>query len=217
MATVTISDVALIQAGTRAGPALSDGTITPADIASMAAGYANKMVDRIPIKIGHVDSRFQDGAGSVLSVGDGHPAYGWVENVRASADGMTLLGDIAGVPAKLAPAMRLSVSRRVVEIEKGRKVGDTTFRALLRAVSMIGMAAPRLNDLNDVLASYSQGQLITLTERTPHMDTAQSDTDRAVATFAGRFDAPIYCHAEPPLPPVVDPDDARAARSFNQW
>lgn len=215
MSTVTIPAVRLVSAGTRGSE-----RITPADIASMAAGYADKVVDNIPVKIGPVNARFQ--AGDAGAAGDGNPAYGWVENVRASSDGQTLVGDIVGVPAKLAPAMKFSLSNRVVEIEKGRRVGGITYRALLRGVAMVGMPAPALKALDDVLASFSHGQLITLTERTPQMDTTQADTtqadtDRAVATFAGVFESPTYRTIQPPAPPVVDPDDARAARSFNQW
>ena len=209
MTTVTIPGVELVKVG-KWDASQGDGTVTPEDIASMAAAYSNPMADRIPIKIGHTDPRFQNAQGNVPADHDGQPAYGWVEKLRASSDGQTLVGDFVGVPPKLAEAMPSALRNRSVEFMQGQRLGGRVYRAVLTAVALLGAAPPAVKGLADVLALYSRSGAVsmsqapgggtTLSDWAPHRVTgsrtypagtpaarlSQSDDDfhhRAMATF----------------------------------
>lgn len=173
MTTVTIPSVELVKVGIWAA-SQGDGTVTAEDIAAMAAAYRNPMADKIPLKIGHTDPRFQDARGNVPADHDGNPAYGWVENVRASSDGQTLLGDFVGVPPKLAEAMPSALRNRSVEFMPGKRLGGKVYRAVLTAVALLGAAAPAVKGLADVLALYSQGSTVAMSQR-PAADVSLAD------------------------------------------
>ena len=151
MATVTVPDVELVSAGTW-DASTGRSTITPDDLASAAQAYSDHLVDKPAVKIGHTDPRFADGNH------DGAPAFGWIENIRTSADGQKLLGDLVGVPAKLADIMTAAYRRRSVEMSFGvRTAAGKVYRAVVTGVALLGATAPAIKNLADVAALYSAG------------------------------------------------------------
>lgn len=149
--TATIHDVELVSVGTWAA---STGvtTVTRADLDAMLAAHADGLVDHAPVKLGHV-SPLND------SLGDGAPAYGWVvpTGIRKNAAGNdTLVGDLVGMPAKLAEVAPTAYRRRSVEIAWDVKTpGGKTYAAALVGVALLGAQAPAVKGLADVLALYS--------------------------------------------------------------
>ena len=61
------------------------------DILAAVEAQQCPAVRRPRLKLGHTDPRFNEG-------GDGEPALGWIENLRAVDDGNTLVGDQVALP-----------------------------------------------------------------------------------------------------------------------
>jgi hypothetical protein len=99
------------------------------------------------IKIGH------DGD---LNLATGHPALGWVENLRLSEDRQTLIGDLSQIPSKLASIIPAAFRRRSVEM----RLGVTTpsgkkYAGVLDALSLLGAKAPAVKGLDDIVTLYA--------------------------------------------------------------
>ncbi|WP_143694997.1 hypothetical protein [Williamsia sp. 1135] len=144
-------------------------TFTKKDI-SAAVGAATAPGFRRPIiKLGHVDPRF-----------DGEPALGYVDNIRASADGSTLLGDYRGVPSWLAGILGSAYPDRSIEGQFSAK--DATgaqHKFALTAVALLGVTPPAVSGLKtiedvarlyDVAASTQKGVTITMSNHVAASD-----------------------------------------------
>lgn len=188
MTTKTIAGVELVKVGTW-GASTGVTNVTREDLDAIVAAYSDPQVDRPAIKIGHTDQRFADEA-----AGDGEPAYGWVENPRVSEDGTTLLGDLAGIPAKLAEVIPAAFRRRSVEIAWGLKtVAGKTHRAALTGLALLGIAKPAVKGMADVLALYADGtkpgQGVTAVEQVDGIDPAGLVTLAAARAEVAKFAA----------------------------
>lgn len=143
--TVTLTDVELVRVGSwraSTGPV----TIVRDDLEAVIAAANDPEVDRAPVRIGHTDPRF-----------DGEPALGWVTNLRLSADGNVLIGDLVDVPAALAEVMPAAFRRRSVELAWGvRTASGKLHRMALTGLALLGVAAPAVKGLSDVLALYGR-------------------------------------------------------------
>jgi hypothetical protein len=175
-----------------------DGTLTPEDIAAMAAAARDPFADKVPIKIGHTDSRFQDAYGNPPEDQDGHPAYGWVENIRASDDGRTLYGDYVGVPAKLAEVIPSAFRGRSVEFVPGKRLGGKVYRAVLTGLALLGQSAPAVKGLADVMALYSAGSVPVSLSQGAAQETPEDKRERVRRSFF-----PGYITEHPAAPAVV--------------
>ena len=213
--TATIRDVELVSVGTWAA---STGVtkVTRADLDAMLAAHADGLVDRAPIKLGHVSPLNDD-------LGDGAPAYGWVtpKRIATNAAGLeTLYGDLVGMPAKLAEVAPAAYRRRSVEIAWGVKTpAGKTYPPVLIGVALLGAAAPAVKGLADVLALYSTEPEV---ERTTTVELVDGLEGNAVAVAmlaaARQAGAPVEQldamaaaagasdTADVP-PPVEDPDN----------
>lgn len=148
-ATETIRDVEILKVGSWASALSGRVPITADDLAAMVAASADPEVDHAPLKIGHIDPRF-----------DGEPALGWLTNVRQV--GGTLLADITDVPAKLAATVKAAFRRRSAEIAWGVKTpSGKTYRAALSGLALLGVTPPAIKGLADVLTRYSASTLET--------------------------------------------------------
>lgn len=158
--TATLEGVELVKLGTWAA---STGVtnITHEDLEAMVAASLDPEVDRAAVRIGHIDPRF-----------DGEPALGWVERLRIVGD--VLVGDLVGVPSKLSAVLPAAFRRRSVEIAWGaRTPSGKRYRAALTGLALLGVQAPAVRGLADVLALYSAGEL----------------APQQVRTYTGREDA----------------------------
>lgn len=146
-ATATIAGVELVKVGTWAA---STGvtTVTAGDLAAMVAAAGDAEVDRAPIKLGHT--------GALSDLGDSEPALGFVENLRLSDDGQTLLGDIVDVPAALEAPLRKAYPRRSVEIAWGVKTpAGNAYAAAISALALLGVSKPAVKGLADLADLYA--------------------------------------------------------------
>lgn len=171
IARTTFKDVQLVKAGTWSGMT-GRSTITEQHLADAVQAYADREIDRPAIKIGH------DGD---LNLGTGHPALGWVENLRLSEDRKTLIGDLAQIPSKLASIIPAAFRRRSVEMRLGVSTpGGKTYAAVLDALSLLGAKAPAVKGLDDIVTLYAaeagDGDDATAAET---IEFAVDDTDTA--------------------------------------
>lgn len=224
-ATATIRDVELVSVGTWAA---STGVtkVTRPDLEAMLAAHADGLVDHAPIKLGHASPLNDD-------LGDGEPAYGWVipTGIRPNAAGAdTLVGDLVGMPAKLAEVAPAAYRRRSVEIAwQVKTTGGKTYAAALIGIALLGAAPPAVKGLADLVALYTEDPAEV--ERTTAVELVEGleannvavamlaaargagatvETVDAMAAAAGARDT-----ASIP-PPVADPDNDETTRPAGQ-
>ena len=141
-----VPDVELLKVGE--GPA-STGTlqVTAADLAAAVRAAQASSVARPVIKLGHTDPRF-----------DGEPAVGFVDNLRLSQDGSTLVGDLRGLPAWLADILPSAYPNRSIEGSFNYRDQTGVIHAFaLTGLALLGVSPPAvgtLSTLRDVAALY---------------------------------------------------------------
>lgn len=146
IARTTIKNVQLVKVGTWGGMT-GKSTITEQHLNGAVAAYADPEVDRGVIKIGH------DGD---LNLGTGHPALGWIENLKLSEDRKTLIGDLTDIPSKLASIIPKAFRRRSVEMSLGVTTpSGKQYAAALTGLALLGAKAPAVKGLADILEFYA--------------------------------------------------------------
>lgn len=211
--TTAIRGVELVAAGTW-DASTGRTRITAADLQAMVDAAGDPEADAAPVKIGHDDDRFQDADGNPPSTRDGEPAYGWVANLRVNdqpitrkgPDGKTetvpagnvLLGDLVGVPRKLADIMHTALRRRSVELVRHDRVGGRVYKAVLTGLALLGVQAPAVKGLADLRALFAD-QLTPTPER-----------------FSVEITAPDDGGDTPPVPQPNPPVDVNRADNHEQ-
>src|SRR5262249_55608553 len=110
--------------------------ITPEHLRSAVEFHGTGILRKPVIKLGH-----QSGDTAA-------PALGYVDRLRVSTDGQTLLGDLVGVPAAVAKLLRFSYPDR--SVEGYLDFTDDTGRSwpfVLTALALLGAAAPACDSL----------------------------------------------------------------------
>lgn len=173
-ALVTVRDVELMEVGTWD---LSTGvtTFTVEDLASAIEAVQDPAVRAPSIKLGHVDPRF-----------DGEPALGKVENMRLSEDGLTLLGDLVGVPAWLADIMASAYPTRSIEGNFNYTTATgNTHRFILTGLALLS-EYPGVQTLEDIPALYDGTLVASRRQSVPVRLTLQGDEDMGRVAAAVR-------------------------------
>ena len=121
-------------------------TVTPEQLASIVAAAGDPAIRTPIVKLGHHDQL------SDIEM----PAVGHVENLRTSADGLDLYGDLVGVPAWLAKIMASAYPSRSVEVAFDYSAAGTarSHEAVLTALALLGEHTPAIESLEDVKALY---------------------------------------------------------------
>lgn len=170
----TIRGVELVKTGTWQ---ISTGTwtVTPADLKSAVDAHQAGVLRKPVIKLGH-DS----------PLGDAAPALGYVDNLRLSADGNTLLGDLTDVPALLGDVLQHHYPDRSVEGLTDYTAPDgTTWPLVLTALALLGATAPGIDTLQSLQGLTDlYGAPIAATRIT--IPAPRNDRSRAVAVAAAR-------------------------------
>lgn len=128
-------------------------TASPGDFAAAIAATACPAVRRPYVRIGHFDGRFQsditDAAAS--GVGDGEPALGWVENLRLTDGGSSLVGDLVGMPSWLDTVLASAYPDRSVEGAYGRRCQLGHHHPfVLDGVALLGVTRPGVGTLKPI-------------------------------------------------------------------
>lgn len=93
-----------------------------------------------PVKIGHVDKRF-----------DGEPALGWLGNLRVADDnGPVLLGDITGMPDWLAATAPTAWPDRSVEGWTDYEADGETYSFVIDGLALLGVTPPGMSSIRSL-------------------------------------------------------------------
>lgn len=175
----TIPGVELIRTGTWD---LSTGPweVTPADLLAAVAAHRAGAVRRPPVKIGHVDARF-----------DGEPSYGYVDSLRIVDNGQTLVGDLVGLPPMLADLIPVAYADRSIEGVQGFvDASGQAYSFVVTAVALLGAEQPgvtSLRSLADVGQLYGLDVAAATGQRVVRLHTTApgvTDTRRRVVVRA---------------------------------
>lgn len=142
-ALVTIPAVPVLSVGTWSA---STGVFTVGsdDLHAAVAAFDDPAYHRPRLRLGHGDGELAT-----------EPAIGRLINPRVTDDGMTLVVDIAGVPAWLADIAATAFPSRSIEGEFRHKTGTgTTHRFALTALSLLGVEAPAVSTLADLATLF---------------------------------------------------------------
>ncbi|MHA4852445.1 hypothetical protein L1080_023325 [Rhodococcus sp. MSC1_016] len=158
----TIPGVELVKAGTW-DASTGKCEITRERLASMKAAHDSGRFHKPPIKLGHLDARF-----------DGEPSLGIVDNLTLTDEGDTLVGDLVGVPAWLAEIAPSAYPNRSIEALFNLKLDDgTTYPGLLTGLALLGVVDPAcktiasLEDVRDLYqVAASAGTPVVIATRT---------------------------------------------------
>lgn len=189
MTTVDFRGIALCRAGEWNG-LTGKAVVTPEDLQAVVDAYQDREVDRARVKLGHVSS-LNDQA-----LGDGAPAFGWVDNPRVSEDGKTLLGDLVDVPRRLGEVVGKAYKNVSVELRKNvRTPSGKTHPTVLSGLALLGTAAPAVKGLDDLVALYAS-------EPIPDAPTDGCEDGAVVTISLGDALDPVT-HADIPVPSPV--------------
>ena len=165
--------------------------VTPDDLQAVVAAYQDGEVDKARVKLGHVSE--------LNALGDGAPAFGWVENPRLAADGRTLLGDLVDVPRRLGEVVGRGYRNVSVELRKNvRTPSGKTHPTVLSGLALLGAAAPAVKGLDDLVALYAS-------EPIPDAPTDGCEDGAVVTISLGDALDPVT-HADIPVPSPVTCD-----------
>lgn len=140
---VTIPNVELFAVGTW-DASTGTTTITAEDLRSAIAAQDDPAVPTPRLKIGHEENLFNE-----------QPCFGKVINLRLSDDGMTLLGDFAGVPRWLADIMAVAFPGRSIEGFFGLETAtDRTHSFVMTACALLGTSLPAVETLEDLQSLF---------------------------------------------------------------
>lgn len=85
----------------------------------------------------------------------GEPAFGWITDVKRV--GNRLFAQIENIPRKLKEIIDNKGYRQVsIELQTKFKRGEENLKNVLRAVALLGVEQPGVEDLNDIWAFYTE-------------------------------------------------------------
>lgn len=142
----TIRGVELIKVGSWE-TSTRDWTVTPEHLVAAIDAHRAGVLRKPVIKIGHTDPRF-----------DGGPALGYVDHLRTTDAGATLVADLVNVPASVAAVLPHAYPDRSVEALVDYQSADgRSWPLVLTGLALLGAADPAvetLTSLQDVGALY---------------------------------------------------------------
>ena len=129
---------------------------TPQDIRAAVEAMDCPAIRKPVIRLGHTDQRF---------VGDGEPALGWFENLRAADDGHTLFADQVTLPW-LHSVQAAAYPSRSIEGNYNHLCSEGhRHKFVIHTVALLGVTPPgvqtlrSLNDLPDMLGVAASGEV----------------------------------------------------------
>lgn len=198
--TMSFSDVALCRAGTWNG-LTGKAKITPQDLQSVVDAYSDQEIDKPRVKIGHVSSLN-------TALGDGAPAFGWVQNPRMDPDGVTLRGDLVDIPRRLGEIVGRAYKDVSVELRKNVTTpSGKKHRTVLSGLALLGASAPAVKGLDDLVSLYASES----PDNGPEDECSQSDT--VTISLGDALNASDTDPTVPDVSPVAGDDDTDSPES----
>ncbi len=143
---VTVPGIELMRTG-KWNLSTGEWECTDKEIAAAIDAHQKGLLRKPVIRLGHNDPRFT-----------GDPAVGWLDNLRASADGSALIGDMVGVPEWLAEILPSAYPSRSIEGLYDYTAPDgSEHEFVLTGLALLGATRPgveSLQSLQDVARLY---------------------------------------------------------------
>ncbi len=143
---VTVPGIELMRVG-KWNLSTGEWECTEREIAAAIDAHEKGLLRKPVIRLGHNDPRFS-----------GDPAVGWIDNLRASADGQALIGDMVGVPEWLAEILPSAYPSRSIEGLYDYTAPDgSEHEFVLTGLALLGATRPgveSLQSLQDVARLY---------------------------------------------------------------
>lgn len=163
---------------------------TPADIKAAVEAMDCPAIRKPVIRIGHTDQRF-------APKGDGEPALGWFENLRAADDGQTLIADQVTLPWLHSVQAAAYPSRSIEGNYRHRCSEGHVHPFVIHTVALLGVTPPgvqtlrSLNDLPEMLGVAASGEVPEGAEhvQVTVMAAAEAHTGAMVALIPAHEDA----------------------------
>ena len=173
----TVRNVELLKVGRWA---CSNGTFhfTAEDLAAAIEAHKAGVLRKPPLKMGHHDPRF-----------DGGPALGYVDNLRLTDGGTTLVGDFVDVPKAIATLLPRAWPDRSIEGMFEFEAPDgTVHRFVLTSVALLGEVAPAVRTLKSLrdVAAVASGRRVVVAASAFHPADLDAHRRRAVQIAAAR-------------------------------
>jgi len=144
----TIPNIEVLEVGEDWHASTGDFTVTPKHLIAAVAAMDDPGVRAPILKLGHTDERFNGN-------GDGQPSFGRLTNLHVSENGMTLLGDLTGVPSWLAAALPTAYPRRSFEgFFNYTSATGKKHDLAITALSLLGEEYPAITTLEDIRAVF---------------------------------------------------------------
>lgn len=130
-------------------------TFTREHFESIIASQDDSAVKSPRVKLGHLDERFTPDGG--VNVFDGQPVFGKFTNLRLSENGLTLIGDIVGIPKWAAEVLPYAWPSRSGEWWMDYTSAGTgkTWPMVLTAVALLGVELPAVATIADLPAFFT--------------------------------------------------------------
>lgn len=137
--TRTIRGVELVKVGSWQ-TSTGDWHVTAEHLAAAVEAHHAEVLRKPVLKIGHTDPRF-----------DGGPALGYVDNLRVTDGGTTLVGDLVDVPGPVAKLLPRAYPDRSVEALIDYVDADgRTWPLVLTGLALLGASAPAVDTLRSL-------------------------------------------------------------------
>jgi hypothetical protein len=176
----TIPGVELLKVGVwqPGGTHKGDWTVTSDHLAAAIEAHQAGVMRKPVIKIGHDDPRFTGG-----------PALGYVDRLRLTDSGRTLVGDLVNVPAPVATLLPRAYPDRSIEalLDFTDQSGNT-WPLVLTGLALLGAATPAVETLQSLQGVGELYGVDVAAARRVILATNPPDRDRvrAVAVAAAR-------------------------------
>ncbi|OJZ75693.1 hypothetical protein BRW65_03925 [Mycobacterium paraffinicum] len=160
-----------------------DFEVGPEHLRSIVEFHETGAIRKPVVKIGHT------------GLGDASPALGFVNRLRLTDGGHTLVGDLAGVPKAIATLLPHAWPDRSVELELEYEdpVTGRVWPCVLLALALLGASAPAvstLESLQDVADLYdvaaASGRRVIVAASAFHPEDLEARRRRAVQVAAAR-------------------------------
>jgi hypothetical protein len=173
---VTVHDIPVLETGIEYPASTGPFTVTSEMIAEVVEQQDDPHIDSPKIKISHGENPINDdlqtlwetmkegeeAAGEQFAL----PNFGTWQNLRASEDGGTLIGDAVGLPAWLAAILETAYPAR--SIEGGpwtNPANNKQYNFMIDAVALLGVIGPGCTSLADLQDLFSEaGPKVTVIE-----------------------------------------------------
>lgn len=152
----TVYNVEICAVGIEYPLASGPATFTTEDLLEAVASQDDPAIVPPRVWLGHPDDdRFH--AGRATPAGSAEPALGKIVNMRVEDEGMTLVGDISGVPTWLAKILASAYPSRSIEgFRDATTATGRNWRLVVTDLALLGVVWPGVSTLEDLQSLFSE-------------------------------------------------------------